>query len=92
MTIAVILVLTGVYDHSAIERKFRKLKDDIEKYKLDNDEVINRLNKMKESASLLQNEYKDTDKKYGTWEEKFDLVEERFTYETTNNRKKYIKK
>lgn len=47
---------------------------------------------MKESASLLQNKYKDTVKKYGAWEEKFDLVEEKFTYETTNNRKKYIKK
>lgn len=88
--IDVIMVLTGIYDSYTIKRKFKKLKDDIKKYKLDNNEIIDRLNLMKEEAILLQDEYKNVVKKYGNWEEKFDLVENDSLDKISKPEKEYI--
>lgn len=88
--IDVLLVVFGIYDSHEIKRKLKKLKDEIEKYNLDNQEIINRLNLMKEEAILLQEEYNDVVKKYGTWEEKFNLDNDKASDKSINREREYF--
>lgn len=67
------LLLAFLYDPYRLRRNFSEIINDIENYKLDNKEIINKLNAMKEEAILLEDKYQSTLKKYGTWEEKFDI-------------------
>lgn len=84
IVIDVLLVLLKIYDLEKIKRLLEDLNYEIQKDKLNNQEIINRLNKMKEDAIELQNEYNNVVKKYGTLGDNFIIPEINTSSETEN--------
>lgn len=64
--IDVLLMLLKVYGLQEIGEKLERLNDEINEEKLNNEEIKERLKQMKEEASLLQDEYNEVVKKYGS--------------------------
>lgn len=68
IAVDVALVLLRIYDFQRIKEMFDDLDCEIKQYKLSNQEIRDRLNKMMEDGKRLHEEYSDVVKRYGEFE------------------------
>lgn len=85
-----LLIYLGIYDFDRINRTLKQLDIEIQQYKLSNKQIKDKLSKMCEDALLLQSDYDDVVRKYGSWDDKY-IFDEKYASLIQNNRKQDIK-
>lgn len=90
LAIDFLLIYFGILDFKKISETLEELNYEIKERKLSNQQIRDRLNKMKEDTLLLQNDYNDVVKKYGSWKDEY-IFDESYTSLTENNKKKKVK-
>ena len=75
LVIDVIIIFIIVYGFDTTKRMLECLNDEIRKSKFSNQEIKEKLTKMKEEAIDLQNEYNEFVKNYGSFGDEFIIPE-----------------
>lgn len=93
LVIDFLLIYLGIYDFDKMKRNLEKLDRDIKQYKLSNEQIKDRLVQMREDTLLLQSDYNDAIKKYGSLKDEI-IFDDKYTSLMQNNEKgkKLIKK
>lgn len=92
IAIDVALVLLGIYGLSKTIDMFEELNDEIRTYKLSNQEIKDKLKKMKEDAIPLQEEYNEVVRNFGSWGDELIIPEIDSSWITQSGMKRTRKK